>query len=129
VLRTAYSGTCLRSSASWVSWFVYFETDALANKYFNDNYLVVGGLTAGSQLLAAALTAPIYVVLINRQKLTEPCNLAFWRAVSHHYKLHGLPIFTRTAKLGAGHLVLQAALTTLVTRIFTDDAEKDSMQQ
>jgi hypothetical protein len=128
VLRTAYSGTWLRSTASWVSWFVYFETDAWAKHNFQDNHLVAGVLTASSQLAVAAMTSPNYVVLINRQKLTEPCDLPFVEAVCHHYKCHGFTIFYRTAKLGAAHLVLQAALTTLVTGLFTDEKKGDSMQ-
>ena len=128
VLKTAYSGTGLRTSASWVSWYVYFETDAFARQYFKDNHLALGVVTVSSQVGVAVLTAPIYVVLINRQKLTDPCELSFWDSVGHHYKLHGSTIFYRTAKLGAAHLTLQAVLTTLVTRFFTDTPKGDSMQ-
>jgi hypothetical protein len=128
VLKTAYSGTGLRSFASWASWYVYFETDEWAKQYFKDNHLAAGGVTASSQIVVAALTAPIYVVLINRQKLTDPCELHFWEAVGHHYKLHGSSIFYRTAKLGAAHLAIQAVLTTFVTRFFTDKPKGDSIQ-
>lgn len=128
VLKTAYSGTGLRTSASWVSWYAYFEADALARHYFKDNHLAAGVVTVSSQVGVAALTAPIYVVLINRQKLTDPCELSFCYSVGHHYKLHGSTIFYRTAKLGAVHLALQAALTMFVTRFFTDTPKGDSMQ-
>lgn len=127
VLRTGYAGTGLRSSATWISWYVFFETDAFAKQYFKDNSFLASSFTACSQVGVAALTAPMYVVLINRQKLTDPCSLPFWDALGYHYKRYGLPIFYRTAKLGAGHLALQAGLTTCVTRLLTEKAAHNTM--
>lgn len=118
VLKTAYTGTGLRFVATWFSWGVYFKTDSLTKEHLKDNPFLAASFIGCSQAGAAVLTAPIYVVLINRQKLTDPCELPFFEALGQHYKRHGLPIFYRTAKLGAVHLVLQAALTNFVMHMF-----------
>ena len=67
--------------------------------------------TTGTQMSMAVAMAPIFVVLINRQKLTNPCSLSFGQALKFYYHQHGIPIFARTAGLGAILLGVQASLT------------------
>jgi hypothetical protein len=117
VLSTMYSGTLLRSSATFPSWFLLNKVQAEAKSRWPNAPFAEGVAVTATQVGVALATSPIYVVLINRQKLTDPCNLPFLEALSHHYKCHGLPVFYRTAMFGAVHLGLQGALTVFALHI------------
>jgi hypothetical protein len=79
--------------------------------------LLQAAFTIGTQMLVGAATAPLYVVMINRQKLTNPCDRPFWASAWETYVRQGSHVFIRSAKFGAAHAGVQAALTVGVLRL------------
>jgi hypothetical protein len=111
VFRTLYTGTGLRSIPTFLTWDAFLFAQAYAKEHMSDRPISRLAFTTGTQMGMAVIMAPIFVVLINRQKLTNPSHLPFWDALKFHYQHHGLPIFARTAGLGAILLGVQAGLT------------------
>lgn len=111
VMRTLYTGTVLRTVPLFFTWDAFLLTKIYAQKKFPDSSGSVFAISTLTQASMGVLMTPIYVVLVNRQKLTNPCTLPFLQSLRYHYTLHGMPIFMRTAGIGFVLLGLQAALT------------------
>lgn len=111
ILKTVYRGTLLRAAPTFLSWDAFLLTQAYSKQYMKESPLRSMALTTGTQMGIAFAMAPIYVVLINRQKLTEPCSLPFLQSLKHHYIHFGAPLYARTACFGAALLGMQAVLT------------------
>lgn len=116
LFKTLYAGTLLKSAATFPSWLAFLYSNDVASHYFPDSKAAQMGLTSATQLLAAIATAPLYVVILLRQHPSDPCNKPFWQSLSHQYRLYGMPLFQRTATIGAGHLILQGILTNLIQK-------------
>jgi hypothetical protein len=115
-----YSGGYLRGVATFASWYSFFKAQDFANKHLSDHSFAQIGLVTASQAAVGAVTSPLYVVMINRQKLTDPCALPFFDSTWKTYQLHGSQVFWRAAKFGAGHSAVQAALTAGVMKCFEE---------
>lgn len=111
LMRTLYTGTVLRTVPLFFTWDAFLLTKIYAQKKFPDSPGTVFAISTLTQASMGVLMTPIYVVLVNRQKLTNPCTLPFLQSLRHHYTLHGMPIFVRTAGIGFILLGVQAALT------------------
>ncbi len=111
ILNTLYAGNLPKSIATFISWDAYLYANSTAEHYFTDSRTASVLLTSSAQLASAIVTTPLYVVILNRQHPTDHCTRPFWQSLSHQYRLHGMPLFYRTAAIGSGHLVLQALLT------------------
>lgn len=109
--ETLYAGSTLRGGTTFASWYTFFKAQDYAKEHWEGDPLLQGAFTTGTQMVVGGVTAPFYVVMINRQKLTNPCALPFWTSLRETYLKQGAQVFTRSAKFGAAHASLQAALT------------------
>lgn len=115
--KTLYAGSTLRGSITFASWYAFFKTQEHAKDFWEGNPLFQGAVTAGTQMVVGGLVAPLYVVMINRQKLTNPCGLPFFDSMWNTYIKQGSHVFVRSAKFGAANAGMQAALTVGALRL------------
>lgn len=120
ILRSAYSGTALRATPTFISWAVFLKSEAYAKQHYANAPVVNSLITMGPQILIGFLSSPIYVVLLNRQKLTEPCNMAFIPAVKHYYARCGSSVFLQNGIMGAAMMGVGTLITLIVARYNAD---------
>lgn len=111
ISETLYAGSALRGWITFASWYSFFKAQEYAKENWERSPLTQAAFTTGTQMVVGAVTAPLYIVMINRQKLTNPCNRPFWESARETYLKQGAHVFTRSAKFGAAHAGIQAALT------------------
>ena len=109
--KTLYAGGTLRGGITFASWYTFFKAQEYAKDHWENNSLLQGAFTTGAQMVVGGLVAPLYVVMINRQKLTNPCVFPFWKSAWSIYLKQGSHVYIRSAKFGAAHAGMQAALT------------------
>ncbi|MDP3641241.1 MAG: hypothetical protein Q8R43_02270 [Alphaproteobacteria bacterium] len=109
--KTLYAGGTLRGGITFASWYTFFKSQEYAKDHWENNSLLQGAFTTGTQMVVGGLVAPLYVVMINRQKLTNPCVFPFWKSAWSIYLKQGSHVYIRSAKFGAAHAGMQAALT------------------
>jgi hypothetical protein len=115
-----YSGGYLRGAATFLSWYSFYKAQDFVNKHLSDHSFAQVGLLTASQAAVGAVTSPLYVVMINRQKLTDPSALPFFDSAWKTYRYQGSHVFWRAAKFGAGHSAVQAGLTAGVMKCFEE---------
>lgn len=109
--ETLYAGSALRGGITFASWYSFFKAQEYAKEHLESSPLSQAAFTTGTQMVVGAVTAPLYIVMVNRQKLTNPCELPFLESAWETYLKQGAHVFVRTAKFGAAHAGVQAALT------------------
>lgn len=118
ISETLYAGSALRGGTTFASWYTFFKAQEYAKEHWESSPLTQAAFTTGTQMMVGAVSAPLYVVMVNRQKLTNPCVLPFWESVRETYLKQGAHVFTRSAKFGAAHSGIQAALTVGVLSLY-----------
>lgn len=111
IAQTLYAGSFLRGSATFTSWYAFFKAQDFASTQWSKQPWVQVAFTTVTQVITGIMTAPLYVVMINRQKLTNPCKSYFLQSAWQTYLNQGAHVFIRTAKFGAFHSGIQGALT------------------
>ncbi len=115
--KTLYVGSFLRGGTTFVNWASFSKAQGYAKEHWEGDPLLQGAFTTGTQMVVGGATAPFYVVMINRQKLTNPCVLSFLASLRETYFTQGSHVFMRSAKFGAAHSGVQAVLTVGVLRL------------
>lgn len=121
ISETLYAGSVLRGGITFISWYSFFKAQEYAKEHWESRSLSQAAFTTGTQMLVGGVTAPLYVVMINRQKLTNPCSLPFLESVRETYLKQGAHVFARSAKFGAAHAGVQAVLTVGVLKLCTEN--------
>jgi hypothetical protein len=117
IIDSLYAGSILRGISTVASWAAFFKAQEYAQEHWETHPLSQAAFTMGTQMLVGAATAPLYVVMINRQKLINPCDLPFLASAWETYLKQGSHVFIRSAKFGAAHAGVQAALTVGVLKL------------
>ena len=117
IIDSLYAGSILRGGTTFASWAAFFKAQEYAKDHWENYPLAQAAFIMGTQMLVGAATAPLYVVMINRQKLTNPCDLPLFASAWETYLKQGSHVFIRSAKFGAAHAGVQAALTVGVLKL------------